>query len=174
MGRIIGLAVATLVGAAACDAGNVEEAPEAETAAEQPQAGEPVAEGGAAGGAAIAVDTLEGVGAYLTDAGGRALYLLEGEPSDSSTCYDACAEVWPPFVAEGGAPQAGAAPVQANLIGTLQRRDGRMQVTYSGHPLYYYAEDRGPGQATGQDKTDRWGEWYLVTPEGQHLEEHGS
>ena len=124
-------------------------------------------------GAVLEVDTLQGVGPYLTDEHGRALYLLEGEPQGQSTCYDACAEEWPPFLAPLGTPTAGAPPVRSSLIGTLQRRDGATQVTYGGHALYYYHEDQGPGQATGQDVTDQWGEWYLVRPNGEALEGHG-
>lgn len=124
-------------------------------------------------GAILRVDTLAGVGPYLTDQSGRALYLIEGAPEGQSTCYDACAEEWPPFLAPEGAPQAGAPPVQSGLIGTLERRDGSTQVTYGGHALYYYHDDRRAGQTTGQDVTDQWGEWYLVRPDGEHLESGG-
>lgn len=122
-------------------------------------------------GPALSVDSLDGM-AYLTDAGGRALYVLEGEPADSSTCYDACAEAWPPFLAGQGDPEAEAAGVRSELVGTLARRGGERQVTYAGHALYYYREDAGPGQATGQDVTDQWGEWYLLQPSGELLERH--
>ena len=113
-------------------------------------------------------------GPFIADAGGRALYLLEADPQGASNCYDACAQAWPPYLSPAGTPRAGAEGVQPTLIGTIQRRDGSTQVTYGGHPLYYYAKDQGPGQATGQDVTDQWGEWYLVTPQGKALEEHGS
>jgi hypothetical protein len=46
-----------------------------------------------------------------------------------------------------------------------------MQVTYNGHPLYYYVRDLGPGRTTGQHVSDAWGEWYLVTPQGAPLDE---
>ena len=121
------------------------------------------------GAATLAVDTLEGSGPYLTDGSGRALYLIEGAPQDSATCYDACAEEWPPFLAPQGQPTAAAPPLDSTLIDTIQRRDGRTQVTYAGHALYYYHDDQGPGQTTGQDVTDQWGEWYLVRPDGQPL-----
>ena len=120
--------------------------------------------------ATLDVDSLASVGSYLTDASGRALYLLEGEPEGESTCYDACAEEWPPLLAAQGMPAAGAVAVQPGLIATLQRRDGSSQVTYGGHALYYYHDDQGPGQTTGQDVTDQWGEWYLVRPTGEALE----
>ncbi len=52
-------------------------------------------------------------------------------------------------------PRAGAAGVEPSLIGTIQRRDGTTQVTFGGHPLYYYTKAQGPSQATGQDVTDQ-------------------
>lgn len=112
-------------------------------------------------------------GQFIADAGGRALYLLEADTQGSSTCYDACAQAWPPFTSPAGTPRAGSPGVEPGLIGTIQRRDGTTQVTYGGHPLYYYSKDQGPGQATGQDVTDQWGEWYLVTPKGEKLEHQG-
>jgi predicted lipoprotein with Yx(FWY)xxD motif len=112
-------------------------------------------------------------GQFIADVGGRALYLLEADTQGSSSCYDACAQMWPPFASPVGTPRAGAAGVEPNLIGTIQRRDGTTQVTFGGHPLYYYTKDQGPGQATGQDVTDQWGEWYLVTPKGGKLEHGG-
>ena len=175
MNRILGLALATAVGlaGAACDGAEMDET---DTGTEQPSlapAPGDTAGGTMAGGAVIGVDSLQGAGAYLTDGEGRALYLLEGEPTDSSTCYDACAQEWPPFTAQAGTPQAEGQQVQANLIGTMERRDGSRQVTYAGHALYYYHDDQGPGETSGQDLTDQWGEWYLVTPQGEHLEGGG-
>lgn len=117
-------------------------------------------------------DTFE---AYLTDADGRALYLFTADQQGTedakatSKCYDACAAAWPPLVTDGE-PQAGE-QVQASLLGTLQRQDGAQQVTYNGWPLYYFARDQGPGQTTGQDVHGFGGEWYLVTPQGEKVEE---
>lgn len=120
----------------------------------------------------IRVDSLDGMGPYITDGEGRALYAIEGEPEGESTCYDACADVWPPLLASGGQVAPGAAGLQADQIATLQRRDGSQQVTFAGHALYYYQDDQGPGDTEGHDVTDRWGEWYLVRPDGRILEGH--
>lgn len=138
----------------------------------------------AAAAAALGVDSAAALGTYVTDAAGRAVYLLEGEPEGESTCYDACAEEWPPVLAgSGGAagdtaamePSPGSAEaLDAALVGTIERRDGSLQRTYAGHALYYYDDDTGPGQTTGHDVTDQWGEWYLVRPSGEPLEEGGS
>lgn len=112
------------------------------------------------------------LGPYLADQGGRALYLIEHAPKNQSSCYGKCADVWPPLiVGESGVEALG--KVDESLIGTIERRDGKSQVTYNGHALYYYIKDKGDKRASGQDYTDKWGEWYLVTPDGKPLEEHG-
>ena len=176
MNRItrLALALSVAITAVACGDAEMEDRGAAADTANTAPGLAPVPAEQVAGGLTLGVDTLEGAGAYLTDGEGRAVYMLEGEPADSSTCYDACAEEWPPLVPETGSARPGAAPVQQGLIGSIQRRDGRTQVTYGGHPLYYYHDDPGPGQTSGHDLTDQWGEWYLVTPGGEHLEESGS
>jgi predicted lipoprotein with Yx(FWY)xxD motif len=170
---MLSFAVLVILGLAACEAEEpeVEPVPVAETAVEAP-ATAPAATAPAAGQAVLTVASSQEHGAYIADAERRALYLLEEDPQGESTCYDACAAVWPPYLAPQGSPTAGNPQVQANLIGTIQRRDGSTQVSYGGHPLYYYTRDQGPGQTTGHDVHDEWGEWYLVTPQGKQLEEH--
>lgn len=132
---------------------------------------EPMAVAPAMGAVLTVAETAE-YGPFIADAEGRALYLLEADSEGTSNCYDACAEVWPPYLAESGNPTAGDPAVQAGLISTFERSDGTTQISYGGHALYYYEDDRGPGQATGQDVTDEWGEWYLIMPNGEPLEEH--
>lgn len=115
-------------------------------------------------------------GAYVTDAEGRALYLFEadtqgeGNAAAESACRNACAEAWPPLLAEA-APQAGEG-ADAGLIATFDRGDGQMQVTYNGWPLYYYVQDQAPGETKGHDIEDFGAEWYLVTPEGEKADDH--
>lgn len=118
---------------------------------------------------ALGVDTLEGAGPYLTDGRGRALYLFTSDTAGRSTCYDACAEAWPPLGAPEGSVTAAAGPVRSGLIGYVSRAGGGTQVTYGGWPLYYFRKDRGSGEATGQDVHGFGGEWYLVTPAGNEL-----
>lgn len=127
-------------------------------------------------GATLRVDTLEGAGPYLTDDSGRALYMFTADTKDAGTsaCTDDCAQVWPPYLAWQGNPSAASDAVSVSMIGTLQRQDGQTQVTYDGWPLYYYAEDTGPGTAKGQDVHGHGGEWYLVRPSGEKLEAEGS
>ncbi|HEX2257308.1 MAG TPA: hypothetical protein VHG92_11525 [Afifellaceae bacterium] len=112
-------------------------------------------------------------GEYVADGEGWALYMFEadtrgeGETEAQSTCYESCAEAWPPLVVDE-APEAGD-QLQADLIGTIERRDGALQVTYGGWPLYYWAQDQEPGQTTGHDIEDHGAEWYLVAPSGEQL-----
>lgn len=106
-------------------------------------------------------------GPYLTDEAGRALYLFREDSLNQSVCYGDCAALWPPLLAVHGAVATAAdSAVQARLIGSTTRHDGTTQVTYNGHPLYYYFRDTRPGDTHGQDITDQFGEWYLVNPRG--------
>ena len=120
-------------------------------------------------GARLAVAQRSGTGPYLTDAKGRSVYLFLRDTSDSSTCYDACAAAWPPVLASGGTV-AGDSAVRTDLLGMSRRRDGATQVTYKGAPLYYYEDDKQPGDVTGQGKEEFGGKWYLVSPAGGKLE----
>lgn len=139
----------------------------------EPAAPETAVEGEAAtmdpDAAVLQVRSLDGR-AYLTDGRGIALYLLESDPAGSSTCEDACAGEWPPFLARAGEPRVEGAGLQPDLVATIERTDGTRQVTYGGHALYHYHDDTAPGDTQGQDVHDEWGEWYLVTPAGEALE----
>jgi predicted lipoprotein with Yx(FWY)xxD motif len=100
-------------------------------------------------------------GQYLADASGRAVYMLEGD----AACTGDCLAVWPPVIVDTTTPTV-ASSLQAGLVSAVQRDDGSMQLTYNGHPLYYYAKDTGAAMAMGHDVTDDFGEWYLVGPAG--------
>jgi predicted lipoprotein with Yx(FWY)xxD motif len=118
------------------------------------------------GNAEIAMNAKEPFGKYLTDGEGRSLYVLEQDKPGLSTCYEACAKVWPPFMAEEESIKV--KDVDKGLIDVIKRDDGQMQVIYDGKPLYYYIKDKGrPGSTKGHDVHDEFGEWYLVTPSGK-------
>lgn len=127
------------------------------------------------GAATLTVQTSEEHGPYVADGDGRALYMFEadtrgeGETEAVSNCEDACAEAWPPLIAES--PKAGE-QMQAELIGTIERRDGQRQVTYNGWPLYYFVRDENPGDTNGHDIEGFGAEWYLLTPAGEKVGEH--
>jgi predicted lipoprotein with Yx(FWY)xxD motif len=103
-------------------------------------------------------------GKILADGRGQAFYLFGGDSSDSSHCYGACANRWPPVLAQG-APQARSG-AQSRLLGTTRRRDGKLQLTYAGHPMYYYDGD-SPGQVLCQNVDEFGGTWLVVQPNGQ-------
>lgn len=103
-------------------------------------------------------------GRMLFDAQGQAIYLFDKETSSRAECYGACADAWPPVLTDGE-PRAGGATREA-LLGTTPRRDGSTQVTYAGHPLYYYAHE-GPGQVLCHDVVEYGGRWLVVTPAGE-------
>ncbi|MFN3741406.1 MAG: hypothetical protein ACK4VW_01895 [Anaerolineales bacterium] len=115
-------------------------------------------------GAVIKVGQKEGLGLFLVDAQGRTLYLFLADTSTSSACVGTCAERWPPLLTTG-TPQAGEG-VDATKLGTLLRPDGTTQVTYNGHPLYYFSGDTQPGDTNGQGIGGRW---YLVSPTGEAI-----
>lgn len=108
------------------------------------------------------------LGSILTDGRGETVYLFEKDTGTSSTCYGPCVGAWPPATAHGQPSVAGGAD-QAKL-GTTARTDGTMQVTYSGHPLYYFSGDRKPGDTTGQGLQNFGGGWDVLTPGGQKIE----
>ena len=102
-------------------------------------------------------------GPMLFDERGQAIYLFDKETSETAECYGDCAADWPPVLTDGP-PEAGG-EAGAGLLGTTERDDGSVQVTYNGHPLYFYA-DEGPGQVLCHDVDHYGGTWLVVTPEG--------
>lgn len=105
-----------------------------------------------------------GLGTVLVDSQGRTLYLFQKDSGGSSACFGACATAWPPLRASGKPTVSSG--LNASLVGTIERSDGKPQVTYDGHPLYTFIDDSGAGQATGQGSTAFGGAWYVVNPAG--------
>ena len=99
----------------------------------------------------------------------RTAYLFEKDTGTASTCSGACADAWPPLTTSGSPTAGGAA--KASLLGTTKRADGRMEVTYAGHPLYYFAGDMAPGDTNGEGVDHFGAEWYMVSPSGATVEE---
>jgi predicted lipoprotein with Yx(FWY)xxD motif len=129
----------------------------------------PKATATAAASGAVSLKTTKGdPGTFLVDSNGRAVYLFEADKGKTSTCNGACAAAWPPLITDG-APTAGDG-VTASLLGTTKRDDGKMEVTYNGHPLYYFANDSAPGDIKGQGVDAFGAEWYVVSPEGKTAE----
>ncbi len=120
----------------------------------------------AATAADVQVATSDMYGEHLVDAEGHALYMFLNDTEGTSNCTDDCAQNWPPLTVEDGEPMVGEG-LDASLVGTIERADGTMQVTYNGHPLYTFVQDQEPGMANGQDVADAW---YLVSTTGEQIE----
>ena len=108
------------------------------------------------------------LGTFLVDAKGRTLYLWDAGHGAMSTCNGECATDWPPLTTKA-APKAGAG-VKASLLGTSKRSDGTQEVTYAGHPLYYFAGDTAAGQSTGQGSAAFGAPWWVVSPAGAAIQ----
>jgi predicted lipoprotein with Yx(FWY)xxD motif len=104
-------------------------------------------------------------GRVLFDGRGFVLYGFTRDPRGKSACSGACARAWPPYVVTS-LPRAGLG-VAARLLGTTRRRNGSLQVTYAGRPLYYYVGDRRPGQILCQNVTEFGGVWRVIRPTGR-------
>lgn len=103
-------------------------------------------------------------GRVIADGKGEAFYLFDKEDTKKPECYGACAEAWPPVLTKGKPVAAGG--VKQSLLGTTKRRNGKLQVTYAGHPLYYYVDD-SPGTILCHDVAEFGGLWLVVKPNGE-------
>ena len=103
-------------------------------------------------------------GKAITDAKGMTLYLFQPDTTSKSTCYGTCATAWPPLLSAGTPKVAGG--LDKSKIGVTKRTDGTLQVTYDGHPLYYFVGDTSVGAVTGQHVNANGGLWLLVKPSG--------
>ena len=119
------------------------------------------------GGGTVITTSSGSAGSFLTNSSGRAIYLWVKDGKNSSACSGACAGAWPPVTATGTVTASGGA-VAADL-GTITRSDGTKQVTYDGHPLYYYVGDSAAGQVTGQGSDSFGAKWWLVAPSGSAI-----
>jgi predicted lipoprotein with Yx(FWY)xxD motif len=122
--------------------------------------------GGSAGGTLVRIADTH-LGRILVDRRGVTLYDFVADKGTTSVCYDACAALWPPLITSGK-PISGPG-VKASLLGTTRRSDGKLEVTYGGHPLYYFVSDRHPGQTTGQGVNQFGGPWWVLSPAGKEI-----
>jgi predicted lipoprotein with Yx(FWY)xxD motif len=103
-------------------------------------------------------------GTILYDDSGQAIYLFDVEITAEPKCYGECADAWPPVLTESE-PAAGNG-VEPGLLGTTERSDGRLQVTYDDHPLYFYAHE-GKHEVLCHDVFLNGGTWFVVRPDGK-------
>jgi predicted lipoprotein with Yx(FWY)xxD motif len=112
------------------------------------------------GGAAVVKTASSPLGQILVDGSGRTLYLYKPDTGMTSTCTGSCASIWPPDATTGKPQGTG---VSASMLGTTTRSDKSSQVTFDGHPLYYFSGDSKAGDVKGQGYQ---GIWFVVSPSG--------
>jgi predicted lipoprotein with Yx(FWY)xxD motif len=152
-------------------AGSDREAVTAEASSSEPEARAPSA--GATKIAVVKVMATPELGRVVVDARGRTLYdshadnpmIYQFSRPPIPSCYEACAETWPPLLTSAS-PKA-IEGADADLIGTIERKDGAEQVTYDGHPLYTFVEDTEPGEANGDDVISFDSGWHALEPDGE-------
>ena len=166
------IAAGIALAATACSSGSSSSttaAPAASSATAQPDS--PTASASSSMAATtIDLQSATGIdGKFLADGQGRALYLFEADKGSTSTCTGACASAWPPVTASA-MPMAGGG-VSPSLLGTTKRADGTEQLTYNGHPLYYFAADTGSGMAKGQGTKAFGAGWYVLNAKGAKIDD---
>jgi predicted lipoprotein with Yx(FWY)xxD motif len=127
---------------------------------ESSKGGEPSGEA-----AVVSLASVPKLGLILVDSKGFTLYDFHKDKGIQSACYGACEKGWPPMITSGE-PQVGNGASAAKL-GTTERKDGTMQVTYAGHPLYTFVEDKKPGEANGNDVSAFGAQWYALKGSGE-------
>lgn len=123
-----------------------------------------------AGGGATTVTTKSNkLGAILAaGAKQRTVYLFEADTGSTSRCSGACAAVWPPVTTAAAATAKGSA--RSSELSVSSRPDGTKQVTYHGHPLYFYARDGDRSDAYGQGLKSFGAAWYVLAPSGKKID----
>jgi predicted lipoprotein with Yx(FWY)xxD motif len=101
------------------------------------------------------------LGALLTDAAGKTLYMFTRDKPYLSVCYDGCATNWPPLLVGTNTPAL--AEGAGGKLDTIVRDDGNRQVLYEGKPLYFYTPDTTIGDTKGQGVGNVW---FVVPPIG--------
>jgi predicted lipoprotein with Yx(FWY)xxD motif len=165
-----GIALAASACSSSLSSNGSTQAPAASSATAQPSS--PTAAASASSSmAAMTIDlqSVSGIpGKFLVDGQGRTMYLFEADKSSASTCSGPCAATWPAVTASA-MPMAGGG-VSQSLLGTTKRADGTEQVTYNGHPLYYFAADTGAGTAKGQGSKEFGAGWYVLNAKGSKID----
>jgi predicted lipoprotein with Yx(FWY)xxD motif len=116
----------------------------------------------------VVVETHTGpLGTYLTDSSGRTLYMFASDTSTTSSCTGQCLTYWPALTTTASDEASGDA--SAAMLGTISSSGTNKQVTYAGHPLYYFFEDTSPGDTKGQGSTNFGAKWWILGPSGKPI-----
>ncbi|MEU6104097.1 COG4315 family predicted lipoprotein [Streptomyces flaveolus] len=117
--------------------------------------------------ATVDTKTAGKLGTILVDDKDRTLYLFLADKKNKSNCTGDCAKAWPPLLTDG--PAKAGEGVDKKLLDMTKRSDDTEQVTYNGHPLYYYAGDTEPGQTNGQGLDQFGAVWYVLDAKGKEV-----
>jgi predicted lipoprotein with Yx(FWY)xxD motif len=118
----------------------------------------------ASGQAATVGVSNTGIGQILVNSQGLTVYLFKADQGTKSACTGACDAAWPPLVVTGK-PTVGSG-INASLVGTTSRPEGKTQVTYNGHPLYLFAQDQKAGETNGQGVSAFGAAWFALNSAG--------
>ena len=105
-------------------------------------------------------------GVILVGPRGQTLYLFSSDRNGMSSCYGSCARGWPPLRASGRPIAIRGSRVKQRWLSTTRRRDGIVQVTYDGYPLYVNGGHTQPGSLVGDSAHEFGGRWYAVPING--------
>ncbi len=155
---VLAAAAAAVVGLAACSGGD--NGAKTSTAPVDPVAATPRV------GTILTANSTAQLGTVVVDGQGFTLYRFDKDSAKppTSNCAGECAQKWPPVLATPGTPLT-VEGVEQEVVGTINRPDGTIQLTLNGWPVYRYSGDPQPGATTGQGVNG--GEWAAVTPDGQ-------
>jgi predicted lipoprotein with Yx(FWY)xxD motif len=96
------------------------------------------------------------------------VYQFDADKGSKSACYGACAQYWPPVLTTGKPSADGAA--SSSMLGTTKRKDGTLQVTYNGRPLYYFVKDKDDEDTYGEGLKNFGAGWYVMRPNGHDID----
>ena len=97
--------------------------------------------------AALTAFSVQAHAAVLADSAGHTVYVFDKDQGSTSVCYDACERAWPVVTNMG---------FDSEHFGTSTRKDGVVQITFDGRPLYYYVGDENPGETNGDGIGGVW------------------
>jgi predicted lipoprotein with Yx(FWY)xxD motif len=164
-------AIATVVLLAGCGSSSTSSTSSAASAPSTAAQSTPAPATTTAAATGVAVTTKHAKPGTILAAGPKKLtvYLFEADKGSGSACTGTCAKAWPP-VTTSGEPQATGSAVSADLS-TITRSDGTKQVTYKGHPLYFFDKDKDSGDDYGQGSTAFGAGWYVMKPSGTKIDD---
>jgi predicted lipoprotein with Yx(FWY)xxD motif len=104
----------------------------------------------------VGVKNSKDLGDILTSADGMTLYTFSKDTAGASTCTGDCAAAWPPLTVSADDRLAGSTKAMTDKLKTIKRDDGKLQVTYNGAPVYFFKDDKAPGDAKGDKVGNVW------------------